>query len=868
MKKYVYSFKDGNKDMRELLGGKGANLCEMTNLGLPVPKGFIVTTEVCNNYYDNNEQLNDEIIDQINEKILELENITNKKFGSKGNPLLVSVRSGSRASMPGMMDTILNLGLNDEIVENFMPNNKRFVYDSYRRFIMMFSDVVKGYDKSKFDKVLDEIKKEKNKKSDIELDESDMKEIVNKFKQIYLDIAKEEFPQDPKVQLIEAVKAVFKSWNNERANVYRMMNNIPYSWGTAVNVQEMVYGNLNEKSGSGVAFSRNPVNGIDELYGEYLINAQGEDVVAGIRTPKSIDTLKEDMPNIYEEFKNYSKVLEKHYKDMQDMEFTIEDGKLYILQTRNAKRTAKSAVKIAVDMVNEKLITKEDALLMVDPNTLEQLLHDTLNIEDLKNNTPITKGLAASPGAGVGKVYFDSKSLSESKEKDKILVRSETSPEDISGMKISNGILTVRGGATSHAAVVARQMGVCCISGAQDIVIDEENKQMKIKDIVIKEGDYISLDGNTGNIYLGQLKTDSFKLEGDFKTFMSWTDEYSKLIVRANADTKKDAMLAKELGAHGIGLVRTEHMFFDEERIFNFRKMILSDSKEEREKALEKILPYQMQDFEDLFTIMDNEKVVIRYLDPPLHEFLPKEKEEIEVLAKDLNITYDELNQRIDKLKEFNPMMGHRGVRLDITYPEIAIMQTNAVIKAAINAHKKGIKPHVDIMIPLTIDEKEYRYVKDIIIDEINKIFEEEKEKIEYKIGTMIEAPRAVIISDLLAKDSDFFSYGTNDLTQLTFGFSRDDSPKFLNDYYDKKIFEIDPFKTIDEKGVLRLVRISKEKAKIVNSNIELGVCGEHAGDKDSIYKFHKVGLDYVSCSPYRIPAARLSSAQANLNDK
>lgn len=867
MKKYVYSFKEGNKDMRELLGGKGANLCEMTNLGLPVPQGFIVTTEACNKYYDNNENLDEEVINQIYKKIEELEIITNKKFGSKENPLLVSVRSGSRASMPGMMDTVLNLGLNDEIVKNFNTENKRFIYDSYRRFIQMFSDVVKGYDKSKFERVLDEIKEDKNIKYDIEFTESDMKEIVDRFKSIYKEISNEEFPQDPKKQLIDAVKAVFKSWNNERANVYRQMNNIPYSWGTAVNVQQMVYGNLNEKSGSGVAFSRNPSTGEDEIYGEYLINAQGEDVVAGIRTPMSINKLKEEFENIYNEFCSYAKKLENHYKDMQDMEFTIEDGKLYILQTRIGKRTANAAIKIAVDLVKEGLMTKEDSLLSVDPNQLESLLHPSFDLEELKSSKPIIKGLPASPGAASGKVYFDSKSLIASKEKDKILVRLETSPEDITGMKNSNGILTVRGGMTSHAAVVARQMGVCCICGLENVVIDEVDKIMKINNTIIKEGDYISLDGQTGNVYLSKIKTKEFILQGDFKEFMNWANEYQGIIVRANADTEQDANLAYSLGAKGIGLCRTEHMFFDEDKIFNFRKMIVSNTKEEREKALESILPYQKNDFEKLFTIANGEKVVIRYLDPPLHEFLPKTDEEIDKLAKDLNISLEDLRQRIDELKEFNPMLGHRGVRLDITYPEIAIMQTKAVIEAAVTVKKKGINPKVDIMIPLVIDTKEYDFVKQIIEKEIQNILKNNNIEIDYKIGTMIEAPRAVIISDELAKNSDFFSYGTNDLTQLTFGFSRDDSSKFLNDYYEKKIFEFDPFKTVDEKGVLKLINISKEKAKSVNKNIELGVCGEHAGDKNSIYNFAKIGLDYVSCSSYRIPSAILSSAQAAIKN-
>lgn len=862
--KYVYSFKEGNKDMRNILGGKGANLCEMAKIGLPVPNGFIVSTDACNNYYENNKELNDEIIKEINEKLEELEKSSGKKLGDKKNPLLVSVRSGARASMPGMMDTILNLGLNDEIVESFSEENKRFIYDSYRRFIQMFSDVVKGYDKSKFERVLDEIKKEKGIKLDIEFTKEDMKEIVLKFKDIYKEISGEEFPQDTKYQLIEAIKSVFNSWNNERANIYRQMNNIPYSWGTAVNVQQMVYGNLNEKSGSGVAFSRNPATGENELFGEYLINAQGEDIVAGIRTPNPIKTLEKYNKDLYEEFYGYAKKLEEHYKDMQDMEFTIEDGKLYILQTRNGKRTAKAAVKIAVDLVKEGLITKEEALLSVDASTLSQLLHKSFDEEDLKTKTPIGKGLAASPGAGVGKIYFNSKDL---KDEDSILVRLETSPEDIEGMKKANGILTIRGGMTSHAAVVARQMGECCVSGLNDAYASEKEKVLKIGDIVLTEGDYISIDGNTGNVYKGQIKTKDAEIEGEFEEFMSWTNEYSRIIVRANADSEKDALNAKRLGAQGIGLCRTEHMFFEKERIFNFRRMILSETKEEREEALSKILPYQQSDFEKLFTVMNNEKVVIRYLDPPLHEFLPKEESEIKELAESLNISLEEIHDRISELKEFNPMMGHRGVRLAITYPEIAIMQTKAVINAAVNVKKNGNNPIVDIMIPLIGDDVELKYVKNIIKTEADKILKENNIDIEYKIGTMIEIPRAIIISDLLGKECDFFSYGTNDLTQLTFGFSRDDSGKFLKDYYDKKIFESDPFKSVDEKGVLRLVNISKEKAKLANPNIELGVCGEHAGDPKSIENFDRIGLDYVSCSAFRVPGARLASAQSNIKN-
>lgn len=871
MKKYVYLFKEGNKDMKNLLGGKGANLAEMTNLGLPVPSGFTVTTEACNKYYEDNKLLNIKIEEQIISKIKELELITGKKFGDKKNPLLLSVRSGSVVSMPGMMDTILNLGLTDEIVENYSSDNKRFIYDSYRRFIQMFSDVVKCYDKNEFEKVLDSIKKNKNIKYDIELTEEDMIKIVKEFKNIYKRLSGEEFPQDPMYQLIESVKAVFKSWDNDRANVYRKLNNIPYSYGTAVNVQEMVYGNLNEDSGTGVAFSRNPSTGENVLYGEYLINAQGEDVVSGIRTPESILTLKNKMPNIYNEFYKYAKMLEEYYKDMQDMEFTIENKKLYILQTRNAKRTGIASVKIAVEMVKQKLITKEEALLMVESNKLEELLHDVFDDNEIKNHEIITHALAASPGAATGKIFFNSEDIKKAKENniDGILVRLETSPEDIEGMKDAKGILTIRGGMTSHAAVVARGMGRCAICGASELVVDLENKKLITKNgKVLNEGDYISLDGTTGTIYDGKINTIEPKFDDDFKEFMSWANNYKKLKVKANADNEKDAIKARELGAEGIGLCRTEHMFFDEERIYNFRKMIISNTKEERIYALNKILPYQKEDFKKLFRVMNGYSTVIRYLDPPLHEFLPKEEKDIEMLSRDLNITKESLIERINSLKEFNPMMGHRGARLDITYPEIAIMQTKAVIEAAIEVKKENIDVKPEIMIPLIGDIKELEFVKNIIKTEADKIIKENNINLNYKIGTMIEVPRAVLISSNLAQKLDFFSYGTNDLTQLTYGFSRDDSPKFLNSYYDNKIFETDPFKTIDKIGVGTFVKVSRDLAKDTNNNIELGVCGEHAADPSSIEFFNEIGLDYVSCSPYRIPCAILSSAQAVLKQR
>ena len=873
MTKYVYSFKEGNKDMRNLLGGKGANLAEMARIGLPVPSGFTVTTEACNKYYEDHEIISEEVKTQIFEKLEELENLTGKKMGSFTNPLLVSVRSGARASMPGMMDTVLNLGLNDEVALHLaeVTNNKRFAYDSYRRFIQMFADVVKGYDKSKFERLLDKIKEEKNAKYDTDLTADDMVEVTNEFKEVYRSIAGEDFPQDPKVQLIEAVTAVFRSWNNERANIYRKMNDIPSSWGTAVNVQEMVYGNSGETSGTGVAFTRNPATGENKLYGEYLINAQGEDVVAGIRTPQPIDTLKEIMPEVYQEFHDIAKKLENHYKDMQDMEFTIENGKLYMLQTRNGKRTAPAALKIAVDLVNEGMITKEEALLKVEPKQLDQLLHKNFDEESLKASKVIATGLAASPGAGTGKIYFNASDVSAAKNRgeETLLVRLETSPEDIQGMNDANGILTIRGGMTSHAAVVARGMGRCCVSGCGELEIDEENKTLKTKDgIVFKEGDYLSIDGSTGNVYGEEVKTVEPSISGDFSTFMSWADSVRKLDIRTNADTPEDAIQARKFGAEGIGLCRTEHMFFKKDRIFAFRKMIAADTLEKREAALQEILPYQRGDFEKLFEAMEGDPVIIRYLDPPLHEFLPHTDEEIKELAVSLNMTFEALKQRIESLKEFNPMMGHRGCRLAVTYPEIAKMQTRAVIEAAINVEKNGLTVVPEIMIPLIGDTNELKYVKKLVDEEAHKVMEENNMTIKYQVGTMIEIPRATLIADKIAEDAEFFSFGTNDLTQMTYGFSRDDASKFLNDYYDKKIFESDPFARIDQTGVGELIKIAVEKGRSIRPDMEMGICGEHGGETSSIEFCHNVGLDYVSCSPFRVPLARLAAAQAAIHEK
>ena len=872
MEKYVYLFQEGNKDMKNLLGGKGANLAEMTNIGMPVPSGFTVTTEACNKYYKDGKELSSEVIDQIKEALEKLEAKSGKKFGDLENPLLVSVRSGARASMPGMMDTVLNLGLNDDIAASFSEKigNKRFVYDSYRRFIQMFADVVKGYSKSKFETIIDEVKTKKSVKNDIELDENDMVQLTSLFKNAYKEFAGEDFPQDPIVQLIEAVKAVFRSWNNERAIYYRRINDIPSSWGTAVNVQEMVYGNSGENSGTGVAFTRNPATGEKALFGEYLINAQGEDVVAGIRTPSPIATLKDEMPEVYEEFASIAQELEKHYKDMQDMEFTIENGKLFILQTRNGKRTARAAVKVAVDLVNEKMISKEEAVLMVEPKQLDALLHPTFTAQSLKSGKVVATGLAASPGAGTGKIYFNAADVIENKKKgiDSLLVRLETSPEDIEGMNSSKGVLTIRGGMTSHAAVVARGMGICCVSGASSIVINEEEKTLKMPDgTIYKEGDYLSIDGSTGNVYAGKLEMQDASISGDFETFMSWADDARVLRVRTNADTPKDAIQARKFGAEGIGLCRTEHMFFERDRIFNFRKMICATTLEEREKALENILPYQRKDFEGLYEAMAPYSVVIRYLDPPLHEFLPKTDAEIKELAKDLGKTTEELYEVIDSLKEFNPMMGHRGCRLAITYPEIARMQTRAVIEAAINVSKKGIDVTPEIMIPLVGEVKELKYVKNIVCQTADAIIKESGIDLKYEVGTMIEIPRAALLADKIAEEAEFFSFGTNDLTQMTYGFSRDDAGKFLNSYYEKGIFEFDPFARIDFDGVGLLMQMGATKGRSVNKDLSLGICGEHGGDPASVEFCHKLGFNYVSCSPFRVPIARLAAAQAAINN-
>ena len=871
--KYVYMFSEGNKDMKNLLGGKGANLAEMTSIGLPVPRGFTVTTEACTNYYESGKKISEDIKNEIFDKLSELEKITGKKMGDMNNPLLVSVRSGARASMPGMMDTVLNLGLNDEVCINFAKetNNKRFVYDSYRRFIMMFADVVKGYSKSSFERVLDKYKEDKGVKYDTDLDENDMYDIAMKFKSIYKELSNNDFPQDPKEQLIEAVTAVFRSWNNERAIYYRRMNDIPSSWGTAVNVQEMVYGNKGDDCGTGVAFTRNPATGEKKLYGEYLMNAQGEDVVAGVRTPKSIDTLKEVMPDAYNEFVKTCEILESHYRDMQDMEFTIENGKLFMLQTRNGKRTGSAAIKIAVDLYNEGMITKEEALLKVEPKQLDQLLHPTFDSEVLKSVTPIATGLAASPGAACGKIYFTAADATKHAKdgEDVILVRLETSPEDIEGMNLARGVLTIRGGMTSHAAVVARGMGRCCVSGCGELTVNEDNKTLTTSEgVVFKEGDYISIDGSTGKVYGTQVKTVEPEISGDFETFMSWADEVRKLEVRTNADTKRDAHQAVKFGAEGIGLCRTEHMFFEKDRIFAIREMIVSDTKEQRQKALAKLLPMQRGDFEELFKEMNGYPVTIRFLDPPLHEFVPHTEEEIKDLAKDLGVTFEELKTKIESLHEFNPMMGHRGCRLSITFPEIAVMQTRAVIEAAINVEKSGIKVKPEIMIPLVGDPKELKYVKNIVVETIEKVFEEQDYKVEYMIGTMIEIPRAALLADEIAEDAEFFSFGTNDLTQMTYGFSRDDAGKFLNDYYEKQIFESDPFARVDTKGVGQLIEIAVEKGKKTRPNIELGICGEHGGDPSSVEFCHNVGLTYVSCSPFRVPIARLAAAQAAIKSK
>ena len=871
MKKFVYDFNEGNKDMRELLGGKGANLCSMASLGLPVPEGFIITTEACNKYYEENETLPVAIEEEIYKHLRTLEEKTKKILGDANKPLLVSVRSGARSSMPGMMDTILNLGLNDEVAVSLSATmqNKRFVYDSYRRLIMMFCDVVMGGDKSLFEEYLTTYKKEKGYSSDIELSGDDWFFITNKYKEMYKDITKEEFPKDATSQLIMAVGAVFKSWNNKRAIYYRKINNIPDSWGTAVNIQEMVYGNKNNNSGTGVAFSRSPITGEDKLFGEYLINAQGEDVVAGVRTPKSIDSLKEIMPNVYDEFQRIAKRLEDYYQDMQDMEFTIEDGHLYMLQTRNGKRTGLASLNIATSLVKEGKITKEEAIKRVSIDDITQAMHPIFKEESLKNATLIGNGLAASPGAARGAIVFEaSKAIEEAKKGHKtILVRHETSPEDIEGMHYAEGVLTIRGGMTSHAAVVARGMGIVCVSGCSNM--DILNNTLITKDKkTLKEGDVISIDGTTGNVYMGSLELESASSNTALTDLLKMCDEVKNLGVRANADTKKDMEIAKSFGAEGIGLVRTEHMFFETMRIFKFRQMILAPDKETRLKALVSLLPYQEKDFEELYRLNSGLPVVIRYLDPPLHEFLPKEDKEIAELAKVLNLSIEDLKLKIDSLKEFNPMMGHRGSRLDITYPEIAVMQTNAIISAACNVKNEGIEPVVEIMLPLIMDSKEFIYIKNIVEKEIKRVLTKRNMDLSYQIGAMIEVPRAAILADELAQVCDFFSFGTNDLTQLTFGFSRDDAAKFLKDYYDKKILTTDPFMNLDTNGVGKLVKVATKLSRAIKPNISLGVCGEHAASLESIIFFDRIGLSYISASAYRVPIAKLAAAKAALINK
>ena len=870
--KYVYLFSEGNKDMRELLGGKGANLAEMTKAGMPVPQGFTISTEACTQYYKDGRKINDEIQAQIYEYLGKMEEICGKKFADPENPLLVSVRSGARASMPGMMDTILNLGLNDVVVEGLakFTNNPRFAYDSYRRFIQMFSDVVMELPKPEFEKIIDQKKEEKGVKQDTELDTEDMKDLVKRFKAFYKENKGEDFPSDPKVQLMEAVKAVFRSWDNPRANVYRRMNEIPYDWGTAVNVQAMVFGNSGDKSGTGVAFTRNPATGEHKLFGEYLINAQGEDVVAGVRTPSPISQLEQDMPEVYKQFAEIADRLEKHYKDMQDMEFTIENGKLYMLQTRNGKRTANAALKIAVDLVHEGMIDEEEAVLRVEPQQLDALLHPQFGADALKKATVVGKGLAASPGAACGKIVFTAEDAKEWAKKGEkvVLVRRETSPEDIEGMQVAEGILTVRGGMTSHAAVVARGMGTCCVSGCGEINVDYDAKNFTLGGKTYNEGDYISIDGSTGNIYGEAIPTAPASIAGDFGLFMGWADKYRKLKVRTNADTPRDAHQAREFGAEGIGLCRTEHMFFEGDRIKAMREMIIADNTEDRKKALDKIMPYQQGDFEALFEEMNGYPVTIRFLDPPLHEFLPTKEEDIAEIAKELNVTVEKVHEVIESLHEFNPMMGHRGCRLTVTYPEIAEMQTTAVINAAINVQKKGVNVIPQIMIPLVGEVKEFDFVKKIVVATADKLIADAGVELKYEVGTMIEIPRAALTADKIAADADFFCYGTNDLTQMTFGFSRDDAGKFLDAYYDNKIYESDPFVHIDVDGVGRLVEMSAKAGREANAALHLGICGEHGGDPTSVEFCHKVGLDYVSCSPFRVPIARLAAAQAAVKEK
>ncbi|WP_353654849.1 pyruvate, phosphate dikinase [Clostridium sp. CCUG 7971] len=870
--KYVYSFDEGNKEMKSLLGGKGANLAEMTKIGLPVPNGFTITTKACNDYYDNNETIREEIIAEIESQLLGLEKELNKSLGCSKNPLLLSVRSGAVFSMPGMMDTILNLGLNDTSVVALAKatKNERFAYDSYRRFIQMFSDVAMGIPKYKFENILDKIKESKEYKFDTDLNIDDLKELVKEYKKLYKKEIKVDFPENPKEQLMLAIKAVFKSWNNPRAAVYRRLNDIPHNLGTAVNIQSMVFGNMGETSGTGVAFTRNPSTGENKLFGEFLLNAQGEDVVAGIRTPKDISTLKEVMPSAYDEFTKITSILENHYKDMQDIEFTIEREKLYILQTRNGKRTAKASINIAVDLVKENIIDKKEAIMRIDPKQLDQLLHPSFENESLEKSTVIAKGLPASPGAGRGKVYFNAQDVVSAKERgeEAILVRLETSPEDIEGMVCAEGILTARGGMTSHAAVVARGMGKCCVAGCSDIKVDEFNKEIRTELAVIKEGEYISLDGSSGCVYLGGVKKTDVALSGSFEILMDWVNEYKDIAVRTNADNPRDAKAAIKFGAEGIGLCRTEHMFFDEDRIPAVREMILSNTLEQRLKALDKLLPMQKEDFIEIFKVMDGKEVNIRLLDPPLHEFLPHDDESISALAKTMNIEVSEIKRRIVDLEEFNPMLGHRGCRLAITFPEIYEMQAKAIIYGAIEATKLGVKVIPEIMIPLVGEVKELKVIREMIKETMDNIIKEENVKINYTIGTMIEVPRACLTADEIAQEADFFSFGTNDLTQMTFGYSRDDAGKFLGEYVNNELLEKDPFEVLDQNGVGKLVKMGAKLGRETKPELKIGICGEHGGEPSSVEFCYKLGLNYVSCSPFRVPIARLAAAQATIKNK
>ena len=873
MTKWVYLFKEGNADMRNLLGGKGANLAEMTNIGLPVPQGFTITTEACTQYYEDGREINSEIQDQINEYIGKMEEITGKKFGDKENPLLVSVRSGARASMPGMMDTILNLGLNEDVVNVIAEksNNPRWAWDCYRRFIQMYSDVVMEVGKKYFEQLIDEMKEKKGVKQDVELDADDLKELARQFKEEYKAKIGEDFPDDPKEQLMGAVKAVFRSWDNPRANVYRRDNDIPYSWGTAVNVQAMAFGNMGDDCGTGVAFTRDPATGAKGLFGEFLTNAQGEDVVAGVRTPMHIAEMEEKFPEAFKEFKEVCKTLENHYRDMQDMEFTVEHGKLYMLQTRNGKRTAQAALKIACDLVDEGMRSEEEAVAMIDPRNLDTLLHPQFDAKALKESTPAGKGLGASPGAATGKIVFNAEDAVNWAERGEkvVLVRLETSPEDITGMKASQGILTVRGGMTSHAAVVARGMGTCCVSGCGDIQMDEENKQFVLAGKTYHEGDYISIDGSTGNIYDGRIPTVDATIAGEFGRVMAWADKYRTLKVRTNADNPRDTKKAIELGAEGIGLCRTEHMFFEEERIPKIRKMILSETKEAREAALNELIPFQKGDFKAMYEELKGLPMTVRYLDPPLHEFLPTDEEDIKALASEMGVSVEHLKAKCAELHEFNPMMGHRGCRLAVTYPEIAKMQTRALMEAAIEvSEEKGYDITVEIMIPLVGEKKELKFVKNIVVETAELVKKEKNSNIKYKIGTMIEIPRAALTADEIAEEAEFFSFGTNDLTQMTFGFSRDDAGKFLGSYYENKIYESDPFAKLDQDGVGKLVKMAAEKGRATRPDIKLGICGEHGGDPSSVEFCHNVGLNYVSCSPFRVPIARLAAAQAAIKAK